>query len=102
VEEVTGPSAKCGCRVMMDVKDQSVRVYDLHRWTYEYTELLQCLRPRARVTVHSSTQSLSGFLIYITETEPPRFMWLRFVGVLLLFVGLGALGMKGRYAGVVL
>jgi hypothetical protein len=77
VEEVTGPAHKSGCRVIVDAKDQSIRVYDLHRWTYEYTELLQFLRPHARVTVHSSSQSLSGFLIYITEANRPQYLWLR-------------------------
>ena len=87
VEEVVGPSSKRGCRVIADVKDQSVRVYDLHRWTQEYSELLRCLNPQAKVNVHSSTQSLSGFLIYITEEEKPKYLWIRIFWVCLFLVG---------------
>lgn len=77
VEEVTGPTSKSGCRVVADVKGKEVRVYDMPRWTYEYTELLQYLRPRARIHVYSSTQSLSGFLIHITEEPEPQYLWVR-------------------------
>lgn len=88
VEEVTGPMSKTGCRVILDVKDKAVRVYDLHRWTHEYTELLQYFRPCAEVTIHSSTQSLSGFLIYINEPERPQYIWLRFLCVVVVLCGL--------------
>ena len=88
VEEVTGPSHKTGCRVIADVRDQSVRVHDLYKWTHEYTELLQYLHPHAKVHVQSSAQSLSGFMIYITEDEPPRYLWLRIAGLCVSLAGL--------------
>jgi hypothetical protein len=75
VEEVTGPLKKSGCRVVADVKE--VYVYDMPRWTHETTELLQYLRPRARVHVYTSTQSLSGFLIHIMEEPEPPYVWAR-------------------------
>lgn len=72
VEEVTGPPSKVGCRVIADEREGSIRVYDLHRWTHECTELLRFLRPHARVSIQSSTQSLSGFLIRVTQEAVQR------------------------------
>jgi hypothetical protein len=87
VEEVTC-ACKTGCRLVHDKREGTVvYVYDLHKWTHEQGALLLCLRPLAQTSIHSSAQSLSGFMIQVREVPPQRIeLRLGVIGLLLAFL----------------
>ena len=88
VVALTRPS-RSGCRVVAD-GPSSVQVYDLPQWSHEQSDVLRTLHPRMELTVQSSAQSLSGFVLHIRDPPPPPYLPLR----ALLAIGLLVLGLQ--------
>ena len=63
-------SKKTGARVTLDAATGEVLVHDCPVWSQDNFTLLRLLCPSAEVSVHSSTSSLSGFMLAVRRPPP--------------------------------